>query len=663
MVSQNFFLRHRRICEAVFITAFLSITTARAGAFEAVPCAGLSAVPVMPAAKACFSGQISGRPSETDLSGAKVQLIDQQSGKIVDETSTSSDGSYSFNGVADGLYFVRISKKGYQEAESDIYRMSDGKDLNIGKLQLYPLSALVTGKILGNDPEHSAGLPGVEVDLVDEGGRTTASAHTGPDGKFAFQDVPYGKYHLNANKEGYASTTSEGTFIDDDTDLCGEGLVMLRYCDYRIRVLDYATHAPLAAKLQLMRGDTQVLPQVEADPSGCYTFSHLTGGYYLLNINMEGYNANRVTPFFGSEDLSETYYLSERPSIGGVVSDSKARPVGGAKVRLLRNGRELVTEQTTQADGNYQFVTPFAGEYTVEAGKTGFMDDESGVINFSGGLSFIEDLTLEYFHILGKIIDADTHAPLEADLQLQAESGSYLGKSKADKGGYYSVETQGPGLYSLTVSMPGYQSQVADIRFSNNAVGNATRLFALDKAGAINPAPKPEPADVHKIHIPKMAGLSTVPVAGIYSVAESDSFHISVLPNAGYSLENLVVTCNDIPMPGAFDIWGQWHGYIKQPMYDMLLAFSGVSQSGGNNTSTGPSARPESGRHLLAIGGKGLLSVYGLEHEFPLYIYNVYGHLVYKAYTHGLSNTCNLHLPQGLYLVANGNEVEKVFVR
>lgn len=146
-----------------------------------------------------LAGSSGARGTVADTSGAPlaraaVTLIDAR-GDVVATTVPGADGRYLLDGVPPGRYTLTVSAEGYQPVASTIELdgIADRDIVMPGRSGLTGTASAAAG---------GGQVAGALATLVDADGRTIASAVTGPDGGFAFGDLPAGTYTLTA--AGYA---------------------------------------------------------------------------------------------------------------------------------------------------------------------------------------------------------------------------------------------------------------------------------------------------------------------------------------------------------------------------------------------------------------------------------------------------------------------------
>ena len=166
-------------------------------------------------------------PGEVGVGGVTMNLLDG-TGAVVATTTTASDGSYLFTGVAPGEYRVEVAA-GELGAGGDLdgYSATSGPQSE-GGARSAPVTVVGGDFVLDVDFGFSnpAGtysisdefwidldadgardadeepIPGVTVNLLDGAGDIIATAVTAPDGSFSFDGVPAGSYTLSVSDNG-----------------------------------------------------------------------------------------------------------------------------------------------------------------------------------------------------------------------------------------------------------------------------------------------------------------------------------------------------------------------------------------------------------------------------------------------------------------------------
>src|SRR5690606_35515047 len=138
------------------------------------------------------------------LAGTVVSL----QGNTSQKTATGSDGRYHFNNVPHGTCIVRISSIGYQVITRDIYELGRASLMRrVLFRSSYVLSFAQTSSMGGKrTDETNQPLAGTVVSL--QGNRSQKTA-TGSDGRYRFNNVPYGTYIVRISSIGYQEITRD----------------------------------------------------------------------------------------------------------------------------------------------------------------------------------------------------------------------------------------------------------------------------------------------------------------------------------------------------------------------------------------------------------------------------------------------------------------------
>ncbi len=134
------------------------------------------------------------------IADARIVLLNDR-GETVASTRTGPDGQYSAGDLASGTYVVTAAAAGLRPSVQ-LVLVPPGQDSYLG-LHLGG-QAQLSGTVRA--PHVDSPLPGVRVVLLDPNGLVCGSTTTGPDGEYAFADVPYGSYTVTA--VGYLPTST-----------------------------------------------------------------------------------------------------------------------------------------------------------------------------------------------------------------------------------------------------------------------------------------------------------------------------------------------------------------------------------------------------------------------------------------------------------------------
>ncbi|MFT3835640.1 MAG: DUF2012 domain-containing protein [Myxococcaceae bacterium] len=132
------------------------------------------------------------------------------SGTSTQETVTAADGSFRFDGLADGTYQVTPVKTGYRFQPASVSFTVRGKNVEEQNFLSFPMAIAhgISGVIT-----HAPGFT-ISVGLI--GYSLTTETQANQDGAFAFDGLPDGIYRLTPVLDGY-------TFTPDHLDITVAG--------------------------------------------------------------------------------------------------------------------------------------------------------------------------------------------------------------------------------------------------------------------------------------------------------------------------------------------------------------------------------------------------------------------------------------------------------
>ncbi len=374
-------------------------------------------------------------PGEPGLSGVTIGLYSPGSDNIpgtgddvlVSTTTTATDGSYAFTTVAPGTYSVRQTvPSGFVNTSptqlpvvvpAGGVGVADFTDQQVGSV-----SGVVFNDLNGNgvqDPGE-AGVPGVQIQLVNVNTNQTTFGITATDGHYVFTSVPPGNYNvIETVPNGFSPTTATTVGVSVPPNGAGHANFGVRQNGTISGVkfndlsgngtLDLGEPTLCCVTVVLTNTGTNQQFTTTTAADGTYVFGNLPAGTYSVTesvpsgfINTTSLPQTVVLTSSGSASVNIGNQL--KGSIHGIVvndfnGNSVQNPgepgIGGVTVTLLNGSNQVIATTTTLPDGTYQFLSVTPGAYTVqETDPTGFQSvspnnvsvtvpsNGSGVANF-----------------------------------------------------------------------------------------------------------------------------------------------------------------------------------------------------------------------------------------------------------------------------------------
>ncbi|HEX3557099.1 MAG TPA: SdrD B-like domain-containing protein [Thermoanaerobaculia bacterium] len=368
-------------------------------------------------------------PGEVGINGTTVQLLDG-GGNVIGTTTTAGDGTYHFDNLVAGTYSVRVIPTTLPAGVAPTFDLDGIGTPNVATFVLnagasrtdvdfgYRGTASVGDRVWldsnanGFQDVGEAGINGVTVQLLDNGGNVIATTVTAGDGNYTFANLLGGTYSvrvvaaslpaglgatfdldgigtpniatfvLNAGASrtdvdfGYVGTASIGNRVWIDTN--GNG------------AQDPGEAGINGITVQLLDGGGNVLATQVTAGDGNYTFGNLTAGNYSVRVDsttlppgltptydLDGIatphvasltlaaGANRTDVNFGYRGTASVGDRVWIDTNGDGIQDPGETGINGVTVDLLDASNTVVASTTTSGDGNYTFANLVAGNYSV----------------------------------------------------------------------------------------------------------------------------------------------------------------------------------------------------------------------------------------------------------------------------------------------------------
>jgi len=235
-------------------------------------------------------------------------------GTVVANTTTDSNGSFSFNDLPPGKYtVVEHNPKGYTDVTPSVIPVDTSKgDVNVTIVD--EPGRTISGKVLedlDNDNTGDKPLVGVMVELRSANGTVIAKTTSDSNGDFFFNGFPPGKYTVvEYNPKGYTDVSPSVIPLDTS-----KGDANVTIVDEPVRSIsgnvmedknnDDTGDKPLVGVLvELRSANGTVIAKTTSDSNGSFSFKDLPPGKYtVVEHNPKGYTD--VTPSVIPVDTSK----------------------------------------------------------------------------------------------------------------------------------------------------------------------------------------------------------------------------------------------------------------------------------------------------------------------------------------------------------------------
>ena len=331
------------------------------------------------------------------LEGATIGLFaNSSSSRPIRTTTTSSNGSFSFNNVPYGSYVVKeiAAPEGYilNDTSYPVTLDADGQNIEI-EIK----NTLIRGSVSGMKvDENGDGLSGATIGLFAEGTTvfTTENAikttTSGRSGAFIFSSIPYGNYivHEIAAPSGYIlSPESYPVVIDSNGQIISieivntleinSGIITGVKKDNKGNNLSGATIGLFSSESSMEgnAGKDAALQTAVTDANGSFTFNNVPYGTYIVReiAAPEGYvlDDTSYTVTLDSSGQSIEIIIINIPIVGSVSGrkvDDKGKGLAGAFIALYRGSDTTnpISFAVTDSNGRFSFTNLAYGEYVVQ---------------------------------------------------------------------------------------------------------------------------------------------------------------------------------------------------------------------------------------------------------------------------------------------------------
>jgi hypothetical protein len=435
---------------------------------------------------------IEGKP----LENAGVLLIPGERGgrwgirwdKPLQAAHTTADGHFSFTRLnPTRIYRLRVQAQGYAPS-AVVLEGLEPRSTRKGIRIVLNAGAAVSGVVADGEKNM---LPGARIILTPSVlERNEASTPqdrmeqlTNATGRFHFDNVPRGRYDLEATRKGFSPLRLKGIEIGKDSSLDMGTLVLAAGATLKGQVLSRDDVPIEGAEITVIPGGVgpppdDLKPVAVSDSSGMFLLEDQPEESELnLKIHRSGYMDSEIDGVkIPSEELLKVI-LTPSSIIAGRIIDQSRHGIPAAEVFLLeqaRRGREgrawgLKEQTATDDQGRFLFQELVPQTYALMAQAAGFQEGRIDAVNVEEGQD-LKDLEI----VLGKgaviegfVTAADGKPVAGAQIQMVQEetlAGAMSGLNPSTDGeGYYHLDHIVPGHVSVQALHPNYSRVVKDI--------------------------------------------------------------------------------------------------------------------------------------------------------------------------------------------------------
>jgi len=334
---------------------------------------------------------VSGRVLDTTgvpMEGVKVEATMVRNKKFSSTAVdfTGQDGSFSLDGLYEGVYLVRASIAGFSDCVKQAVE-SGTTDL---VLQLKP-----RGGISGVVRDYDSNRPVTEfriraMNSIKGRPPRPAGAHESyksKDGSYRLSDLEPGHYSFVVSSDGYADTSSDEVTVVRDYVIPNVDIYMNHGGELSGRVVSAKGEPIKGVKVCLNENNYQDNPLFKLFDSmagsggkgkkkraitgedGKFHMDLLIPGVYQVAFSHDEYSDKAINDIEvvlgkGATPSMGDVFMTQGARVHGTLYDASGKPVPGTKVVITTTGKSGFMDQTnTDKSGNYSFGHMRPGEY------------------------------------------------------------------------------------------------------------------------------------------------------------------------------------------------------------------------------------------------------------------------------------------------------------
>ncbi|MDT0111918.1 SdrD B-like domain-containing protein [Listeria booriae] len=447
--------------------------------------------------------------NEAGISGIKITLFNDQ-GVEVATTTSAADGSYNFDSVDEGTYYMHVdtatfpanyklfTTQGFgSDGNSSYFHVAAGETVSGYHLGFYKkaggtISSTVFNdlNINGKQDEGESGLSGAKVALYNVSGEKIAETTTAADGSYTFANIPAGTYYEHVTLPKNAKLVSGEQFGSDGNTgyfaVNSEQQITNLNVGAKVNTAAISGTITDKASQQGMKDIEMVLFTIDGtrvastttDASGNYKFANLAEDFYYVHaivpdgdsvVDTRGFGMDAYSYYIqiGADTQADNFNLTLKgntvePTSIVVNTDDIAAKVGDkGKIDASVQPSDATDKTLTytvsdpsilsvDADGNWTALAKGEADITVTTAN-----GISKVIHVvvSEKVGELKSFVFEDTNKNGTKEAGEAGVP-GATVQLHGADGSVVATQTTDANGQYDFKDVPVGTYYIVVTAP-----------------------------------------------------------------------------------------------------------------------------------------------------------------------------------------------------------------
>lgn len=447
------------------------------------------------------------KSSNYDISTVYIKVVDNSNNSTVWNDKPSLDGDFVISGLDSSktytLYFsseklsnVNITYKTrslapdntsttYGAVMVDVVPLS-GKARDIGEITLTPNGTVMGTVTLKKKTDFS----NIDVYIAD----TSFATKTDNSGNYVISDVPQGQYKVYFVKDGYFTESKD--IIVFNSDISKKPVETIP--SFSLSSLTCLINGTVKDLLDQPINEA-IITVIQEDGTTSTTSTNETGSFGIevkkgicsISIKKTGYTGQFFSDVLAEDEvypLGTVKMLVGTAGISGrMVLEGETNHSGATVTITNTQDNSIVYSTTTDDAGTYYFSSIVAGEYILKIQKTGFVTDQSTKLSsLEGVVAQAPVLTLKNTNstIKGTITLSGTSNYDDVDIILTSQDSSLTYNATTLQSGMFSIVNVKPGIYSMTITKAGYETQIIKNIFVESAVTKTIDTINLSIAFA-----------------------------------------------------------------------------------------------------------------------------------------------------------------------------------
>lgn len=420
-------------------------------------------------------GTVLGADGDPLLNTSIAIRVLNDNGALLQTLQALSDGTFEVLNLPSGSYRINVIADQYQA--STIGAIVENGEISELTVPLILAGGSIQGTITDTN---GAPLPGSFVELTDVNGVLVATITSDQNGEFLFTDITVGQLNVKATAPDYG-VSSIGVIVEPG-EMSTVELSLSQITGTITGVVTDTDGNPISnATVTVADATNTSVATVITNADGSYTIPQLDPSEYTITASESSSGANVVsgTVTAGDESIVDITLIPLGGVVQGTILDIGGEVVVGATVELrsVSPFGPVVSTVLTDSDGNYDFGTISNGTYTIVVTATNY-GSESGSVLIEAGVTTIQQfaLTPDPSSVEG-VVTTDGVAAPNTVVKLLDITDTSIFEVQTDADGRYLIQNINPGIYTLLVNNPDYQSEKQG--FTIGAGESTTVNFAL----------------------------------------------------------------------------------------------------------------------------------------------------------------------------------------